>query len=309
VLVVNAGPVGLRAYYNVCRHRGRELIEAGTCGHTRSFHCPYHGWTYGLDGRLRGLPDAAAYADLDASGIALHPVSVDVWQGFVFVKLEPGGEPLREYLGGLADCLAVAFDPAVLVAVKTVQVEANWKITLEAFIETNHIASLHPRVGRGLDFDATAIAHLRRHSMTAIPTTQATDWAERRCRPWPDWAADPSTVETHYSIFPNLTVHLFAMGLTFLLRYVPDRRDPERTRLDVWIWKRLGPGETPPPPMSMPDAFGPILQQDCDNVVRVQRGVRSRAFTCPRLNLFESRIGHFHAVVDELLRTSALQPG
>ena len=91
------------------------------------------------------------------------------------------------------------------------------------------------------------------------------------------------------------------MGLTFLLRYVPDRRDPERTQLDVRIWKRLVPGETPPARLSMPNAFGQILEQDRDNVVRVQRGVRSRAFDGPRLNLYESRIGLFHVVLDALL--------
>ena len=91
------------------------------------------------------------------------------------------------------------------------------------------------------------------------------------------------------------------MGLTFLLRYVPDRRDPERTRLDLWIWKRVAPGETPPAPMSMPNAFGQILEQDRDNIVRVQRGVRSRAFAGPRLNFYESRIGHFHAVIARML--------
>jgi phenylpropionate dioxygenase-like ring-hydroxylating dioxygenase large terminal subunit len=301
VIVAHGGADGLRAFYNVCRHRGRELVEPGSCGRARAFQCPYHAWTYGLDGRLRGLPDAAAFPDLDRERLGLVPIDLQVWQGFAFVRLVPGGEPLHAYLAPLADHLGPAFDPAVLVAANTLAVEANWKTTLEAFIETNHIASLHPRVGRGLAFADTAVAHFERHSMAAIPIAGRVDWADRCRRPWREWAADPDVAELHYFIFPNLSVHLF-MGLTFLLRYVPDRRDPERTRLDVWIWKRVAPGETPPAPMSMPNAFGQIIEQDRDNVVRVQRGVRSRAFDGPRLNLYESRIGHFHAVLDQQLQ-------
>ena len=299
VVVVQTGADGLRAFYNVCRHRGRELVEPGSCGQARNFQCPYHGWTYALDGRLRAVPDADAFPGLDPSRIALVPVELDVWEGFVFVRLTPGGESLRDYLTPLADVLGPAFAPAVLVAANTLVVEANWKTTLEAFIETNHIATLHPRIGKGLSFAETAVAHFHRHSMAVIPAA-AGDWAERRHGSWREWASDPSAAEIHYFIFPNVSVHLF-MGLTFLLRFVPDRRDPERTRLDVWIWKRLAPGETPPAPMSMPNAFGQILEQDRDNAARVQRGVRSRAFDGPRLNLYESRIGLFHVVLDALL--------
>jgi len=164
-----------------------------------------------------------------------------------------------------------------------------------------HIATLHPRVGKGLRFDQTAIAHFRRHSLTVVPSIKAPDWPARRTRPWREWLTDATTAELHFSIFPNVTVHLFAWGLTFLFRCLPDRVDPERMRLDVWSWKRLSPGETPPQPLSMPDAMGEVFQQDYDNIPLVQRGVRSRAFDGPRLSLAESRIGHFHAALDDEL--------
>ena len=297
VLVVHAGDAGLRAFYNVCRHRGRELIAPG-CGKTRHFQCPYHGWTYGLDGALRGIPDAAAFpVPLERERLGLVPVELAVWEELVFVRLRSDGESLPAYLAPLAESLQPALAPAVLVAANVHDVAANWKTTLEAFIETNHIASLHPRIGKGLAFADTAVAHFQRHSLTVIPHQGHAEWAARCREPWSTWIADAATAELHYFLFPNVTVHQF-MGLTFVLRFVPDRRDPERTHLQVWIWKRLVPGETPPPPLSMPNAFGQILEQDVDNAARVQRGVRSRAFDGPRLNLYESRIGHFHAVLD-----------
>ncbi|HJQ84456.1 MAG TPA: aromatic ring-hydroxylating dioxygenase subunit alpha [Candidatus Binatia bacterium] len=301
VLVVNAGSAGLRAHHNVCRHRGRELLGTWSCGRAKNVQCPYHGWTYELDGRLRGVPDAETFPDLDRAALGLRPVELEVWRGFVFVRLTPGGAPLLEHLEGLDAVLPAAFEPAVLVARRTFELEANWKTVVEAFIETNHVASLHPRVGKGLRFAETAVAHFPRHSLTVVPTVRAADWTERQARDWTAWVTDPSTSEIHYSIFPNLTVHLFALGLTFLFRYLPDRRDPERTRLDVWTWMRVREGETPPAPMSMPEAMGQVFQQDYDNIAMVQRGVRSRAFDGPRLNVYESRIGHFHAVLARAL--------
>jgi len=308
VLVVQDGGDALHAFYNVCRHRGRELVDPWTCGRTRQLQCRYHGWVYGLDGRVRAVPDESAFPDLEAGTLGLAPLQVDVWHGLVFVKVEPGGESLREHFDELEECLPQAFEPAVLVAAKTLQLNANWKVAIEAFIETNHIASLHPRVSKGLRFDETAVAHLRRHSLTVLPTKLAHDWGARRRESWRAWITDPATSEIHYSIFPNVTVHLFVSGLTFLFRFLPDGKDPELTRLDVWTWKRLQEGETPPPPMSMPDAMGEVFRQDYENIPFVQRGVRSRAFRGPLLNVFESRIGHFHGVVDGFLRARGNQP-
>lgn len=301
ILLVHGDTGGPRAFHNVCRHRGRQLLATGAAGRLRGVQCPYHGWTYGLDGRLRGVPDAASFPNLARERLGLQPVATEVWGGLVFVRLAAEGESLHAALGELTVCLATAFDPAVLVGVRTLQLEANWKTALEAFIETNHIATLHPRVGKGLLFDQTAIAHFRRHSLTVVPSVRCPDWGERRTRPWRDWLLDPGSAELHVSIFPNVTVHLFAWGLTFLFRCLPDRRDPERMQLDVWSWKRLSPGETPPQPLSMPDAMGTVFQQDYDNIPLVQRGVRSPSFAGPQLSIVESRIGHFHAALDDAL--------
>src|SRR5262249_55028865 len=71
ILVVNAGPAGVKAFYNVCRHRGRRLVDEGTCAQATRFKCPYHNWVYDLEGHLRGVPDAEAFPDLDRETIAL----------------------------------------------------------------------------------------------------------------------------------------------------------------------------------------------------------------------------------------------
>ena len=301
LLVVRDHDGALRAFLNVCKHRGRELVACGSGGRLRNIACPYHGWCYDLDGRLRAVPDQGSFPDLDVAAVGLDGVAVEAWHGLVFARLAADGESLREYLAPIGDLLAPALEPAVLVGVKSIPLEANWKTGFEAFIETNHIASLHPRVGKGLRFDETAMAHFRRHSLTVVPSVKAADWDERRRQSWREWVAAAGSAEVHYSIFPNVTLHLFAWGLTFLFRCTPDRVDPERMVLDVWSWKRLAPGETPPAPLSMPDAMGAVFQQDYDNIPLVQRGVRSRAFQRPILSVVESRIGHFHAALDACL--------
>lgn len=305
ILIVHAGEAGIRAFYNVCRHRGRQVVDAGTCGEARSFRCPYHSWTYDLDGRLRSLPEADAFGAPDRSALGLRPVRVDVWQGLVFVNLDDGAEPLRAHLDVLEDCLGRAFEPGVLVAAKTHDFDANWKTVIEAFIETYHIAWLHPQVAKSLLYHDAAIAHFRRHSMTVVPAAKANRWAERRGGHWREWLADPAYLELHYTIFPNVSVHLFLWGLTFLFRCLPHPTDPERMRMDVWVWKRLAEGETPPPRLSMQDAMAKILEQDYANVPFVQRGIRSRAFDGPRLSFYESRIAHLHAVLAEYLAAPA----
>lgn len=301
IVVVNAGDAGIRAFYNLCRHRGRRLVDEGSCGQASRFKCPYHNWVYGLDGQLRAVPDADAFRDLDRETRGLLPVHADVWQGLVFVNLEANPEPLRNYLDVLTECMAGAFEPGVLVAARTHEFEANWKTVLEAFIETYHIAGLHPQVAKTLKWKDAAIAHFRRHSMTVVPAPKANRWAERRHQHWREWVADPLYLEYHYTVFPNLSVHVFIRGFTFVFRCLPHPTDVERMRMDVWIWKRLREGETPPPPLAMQDAMIEILEQDYANFASVQRGMRSRAFTGPKLNFYESRIGHFHAVMDAYL--------
>jgi phenylpropionate dioxygenase-like ring-hydroxylating dioxygenase large terminal subunit len=200
VLVVNTGDEGIRAFYNVCRHRGRQLVGDGPCRPARALACPYHGWTYALDGRLLSAP---GFADRPASDLGLVPVSVAVWDRLVFVHLDADPEPLEGYLGELTAGLAGIFQPAVLVAEKCLDLDANWKTALEAFIETHHITSLHPQVAKALVYDQAAIAHFARHSMTVVPAAKATRWAERRTQGWHEWLRDPAYLEYHYTIFPK----------------------------------------------------------------------------------------------------------
>ena len=136
----------LRAFLNVCRHRGSILVEGP--GRRETFQCPYHAWTYGLDGRLRTAPRGDEL-DGDGNGIALRPASVDTWGPFLFVNPDPEAAPLTETLGTLPDLL----DPTPLRFHSRVHftVDANWKGAVENFLECYHCPTAHPGFAAEVD--------------------------------------------------------------------------------------------------------------------------------------------------------------
>ena len=132
----------LHALLNVCRHRG-SLVAEGR-GNRETLQCPYHAWTYGLDGRLRAAPRAA---EVDVEGIALADLSVDVWGPLVFVNADPSPAPLAELLGPVPQLLADGgIDVGALRLRRHGEYElaCNWKIAVENYLECYHCAVAHP---------------------------------------------------------------------------------------------------------------------------------------------------------------------
>jgi choline monooxygenase len=134
----------LRAFLNVCRHRGAVLAEG--CGTRSAIQCHYHAWTYGLDGALRAAPRTEREPDFDKSDWSLLPASVDTWGPFLFVNPDPVARPLAEQLGALPAILARDIDLDGLVFHSRVEfgANANWKVVAENFLECYHCATAHP---------------------------------------------------------------------------------------------------------------------------------------------------------------------
>ena len=135
----------LRAFLNVCRHRGSVLAAGAAARET--LQCPYHAWTYGLDGGLLAAPRSNREAGFECEGIALRPASVGVWGPFVFANPDPDATALAEVLGDLPELVSAAG-----VEVDQLQhhgraesvVDANWKLVAENFLECYHCAVAHP---------------------------------------------------------------------------------------------------------------------------------------------------------------------
>lgn len=152
IVVVRAKDGELHAFHNICRHRGNKLVwqddpleeTSGTC---RQFTCKYHGWRYALDGGLNFVQQEDEFFDLDKSRYGLLPVQVDVWEGFVFVNLDPENTTsLHDYLGPMGERLAgYPFRELTQRHVYRAEVNSNWKLFVDAFTEFYHAPVLHQR--------------------------------------------------------------------------------------------------------------------------------------------------------------------
>jgi phenylpropionate dioxygenase-like ring-hydroxylating dioxygenase large terminal subunit len=141
----------LRAFLNVCRHRGAVLTE--DCGERSTIQCHYHAWTYDLDGSLRTAPRSEREPGFDKSEWSLVPASVGVWGPFLFVNPDADAIPLAEHLGDLPEILARNVDVDELVFHSRVEfgANANWKIVVENFLECYHCATAHPAFSDEVD--------------------------------------------------------------------------------------------------------------------------------------------------------------
>lgn len=142
VIVLRDGDGEYRAFANSCRHRGSALLEGeGNCRH---IVCPYHSWSYGLDGSLAGAPEMQQTHGFDPADFGLVPIALDRWGGFLFLNFDPDAAPLADYLGDLPDKLAsYRLDEMACARRKEYLIECNWKLFVENAKESYHIATVH----------------------------------------------------------------------------------------------------------------------------------------------------------------------
>jgi Rieske 2Fe-2S family protein len=293
VLVVRTKDGALAAHYNVCRHRGcrlslddaRPSFEDDVPGASGRWHnsirCPYHSWTYGFEGDLRGAPFMSDVEDFDKAEFSLHPVAVDEWGGFVFVHLTPGAHPaLSESLGEVPHRLAryplSGLEPARRI---TYEVAANWKVVMENYNECYHCAGVHPelceivpafkeRGGANLDWDR-GIPH-----RDGAYTFTATGTSDRK--PFDGLDADEQTRHKGELIYPNLLLSLSADHVTALVLWP---RDANHTTIACDFL--FAPSETARRDFDPSDAiefWDRINRQDWTVCEGVQKGMSSRAF-------------------------------
>jgi phenylpropionate dioxygenase-like ring-hydroxylating dioxygenase large terminal subunit len=152
IIVVRDMQASVRAFHNICRHRGNKLVwnddpgeeTSGTC---RQFACKYHGWRYNLDGALTFVQQESEFFDLDKNDYGLVPVSCEVWEGFIFVNLAKQPEHrLRDFLGPMITSLeGYPFEKLTERWYYRSEVKANWKLYMDAFQEFYHAPVLHTR--------------------------------------------------------------------------------------------------------------------------------------------------------------------
>ena len=219
----------LRGHYNVCRHRAGPLVDEG-CGRVQSLVCRYHGWAYGLDGRLRSARDfGTGVGGFDPTDVVLPSIEVAAWRGLVFVNLALDGEvpPLLDALGTFVDeCAPYPMEDLVLVHEATHELRCNWKAYADNYLEGYHIPLVHPGLNKEIDakryvVDVDERYRWARHS---APTRNGAVNRGRWLWRWPNLALnlypDGMNVERYDPLAPART----------RLRYSYSFRDPDDHR-------------------------------------------------------------------------------
>jgi phenylpropionate dioxygenase-like ring-hydroxylating dioxygenase large terminal subunit len=193
ILVTRDAAGELRAFINVCRHRGAVLTEG--CGTRSTIQCHYHAWTYDLDGSLRSAPRSDREPSFDASELSLVPASVGTWGPFLFVNPDANAPPLEEQLGGLPEILARDIDVDALAFHSRVEfgANANWKVVSENFLECYHCPTAHPAFSDQVD------VHPDRYLLEAHPT-----FAAQFCR-----AKSSRETGQFHLLYPNTGINVF----------------------------------------------------------------------------------------------------
>ena len=171
ILLVRQKDMSIRAFYNVCQHRGNKLVHSFEQPQeaAQSFKCKYHDWEYGLDGGFVDIPDLETFPQgaPDCSGLASLPC--DTWGSFVWFSLNPDVEPLKDYLGIIPEHLnPYHFERMVLTKTLTVEWDCNWKASVDAFNESYHVQGIHPQLLYYLDDKDIQIDCYEKHNRYLI---------------------------------------------------------------------------------------------------------------------------------------------
>jgi len=154
LIVVRDKNERIHGFFNVCRHRGTRLKE-DACGHLSAIQCPYHAWTYGLDGRLIGAPHMDEVPGFDKADYSLKPINLGLFEGFIFVNLANNPMPLEKWFAPLSGKFS-HWNMSILRSAKRIEydVRANWKLIFENYSECYHCPGVHPMLSKVSPYDS-----------------------------------------------------------------------------------------------------------------------------------------------------------
>jgi choline monooxygenase len=289
IVVVRDGDNQLRAFYNVCRHHAAAVVTEYE-GNANILRCPYHGWSYGLDGSLKGAPEFEGVRSFDRSQNGLVPVRVDTWEQFVFVNLDLQARGLTDFLGGLVKRVApLNLGTLHFFERRSYSLNCNWKVFVDNYLDGGyHVPHLHKALNSVLEYKQYTIENgdrycLQSSPMVASDVDAATSATRTGDRAWYFWQ------------YPNFMINLYA-GYMDTNLVLPDGVDrctvvfdfyfdnvnesaAERNRQSILVGERVN-------------------DEDVGICESVQRGLRSRAYSAGRLSVRREAGEHlFHRLL------------
>jgi len=289
IVVVRGNDGMLRGFYNVCRHHAAAVvIEA--CGQATILHCPYHGWNYGLDGSLKGMPEFDGVKNFDRQQNGLVPVKADVWEKFVFVNLDPRAAPLQQFLGGLVKRVApLGVSKLHYFDTRSYDIHCNWKVFVDNYLDGGyHVPHLHKGLSSVLDYKEYTIENEDRYCLQSSPMVAsdedaATGATRKGDRAWYFWQ------------YPNLMINCYE-GYMDTNLVLPVDADRCRVIFDFYF---ADVSEAQREHNQQSVAVGARVQdEDLGICEAVQRGLKSRAYGAGRLSVRREAGEHlFHRLL------------
>ena len=298
VVVVRDDDGPLRAFSNVCMHRAHELLSGD--GTVRRITCPYHAWSYGLDGGLRTAPHTDHLVDFDPLAVCLDALSVEEFGGFIYVNLDPGATPLVDLAGDLAAEIAHwAPDVSDLTHAHrlTYEIESDWKNVIDNFLECYHCPVAHRDFCTLVDMDTYEVTT---HGLWSSHMAEAGRSANTA------YSVDGATVTDHavWWLWPNTCLMRYpGRGNFIVMHVVPDGPGRTRETYDFFFETAEATGAE----LEAITYVDDVLQaEDIALVESVQRGMATPAFTRGRIvhdptgsGKSEHAVHHFHGLLLE----------
>ncbi|MDQ2995539.1 MAG: aromatic ring-hydroxylating dioxygenase subunit alpha [Chloroflexota bacterium] len=316
LIIIRGRDSRLRAFYNVCRHRGARLC-VDACGNAKVITCKYHAWTYGLDGKLQGAPNIATFGDFPRASYGLLPVALETWGGLIWVNLSDNPAPLTEQLhaqildrfASLERFARYGLDTLTLGKRIAYTVHANWKLVVENFMECYHCAPMHPELCALLPafYNGTSYQGLAGVGTPFAAGVEQFSKSGTGTRPrLPGLHDEDDHLYFGLTITPNV---LLSFLPDHVIIHIAHPRGPEQTYVTCdWLFD---PAVVTAPDFDSSDSveiFDIVNRQDWEVCELTQQGVRSKAFASGGVYVpSEHHIIKFNNLVRERLGTPEAQ--
>jgi choline monooxygenase len=276
IVVVRGNDGVLRAFYNVCRHHAAAVVTQ-PCGQASLLHCPYHGWNYGLDGSLKGMPEFEGVENFERSQNGLVPIRVETWECFVFVNLDDHAVPLTDFLGGLVQRVApLGISQLHYFDRRTYNIACNWKVFVDNYLDGGyHVPHLHKGLNSVLDYKQYTIENEDRYCLQSSPMVASDEDVAMGSTRKGDRAR-------YFWQHPNLMINCYA-GYMDTNLVIPIDADHCRVIFDFYFADVSEAGREYNE--QSVNVGNRVQEEDLGICEDVQRGLKSRAYRAGRLSV------------------------
>lgn len=301
IVIVCGADGALHAFYNVCRHHAAAVITEAA-GHASNFRCPYHGWTYGIDGTLKGTPDFDGVCGFERTQNGLVPVRVETWENFAFVNLDAKAEPLNSFFGRLVDRVKpLRLSKLRFFERRSYELNCNWKVYVDNYLDGGyHVPHLHKGLNSVLEYANYTIENEDRYSLQSSPVKTSNPGADA------DAAATRQGDRAYYFWqYPNFMMNWYEGYLDTNL-VIPLSIDRCRVIFDFYFAQV--DGSAADYNRQSISVSHRVQEEDVGICEAVQRGLHSRAYNAGRLSVRREAGEHlFHRLLYSDLSAALLR--